>query len=331
RARDAARNLRSVANMKQLATGGASYAADFSDRIFSYSWKAGDTRSIVGGMRPRTFRDDQEAASWQQTDILRRATGRSDSSADRDVFLGLFTTRLPHRRYSHVILLDYLTDFQPEPIAASPLDRNLLRWQSDPIGSLGEVPYSGTMDPGSDTDSSWRLQGVKQRWAYASTYQVVPAAWNQNGLPSYTPVEDTPHLFAGYDANGARTNSVPLGNRKLSEVSFPSGKVHMFEEFDRATNSAGIYFAYDSAKVNLMFFDASVRTLSSSDANPGWNPAFPSEEWKQRYVKLDKFPDPIGEPGTELFQRFRWTRGGLGGIDYGGREIGRPESLGPQD
>ena len=41
--------------------------------------------------------------------------------------------------------------------------------------------------------------------------------------------------------------------------------------------------------------------------------------WQQAYVPLDKFPVPIGGLGDNslVSQRFRWTFGGLSGINYG--------------
>ncbi|MEL6740624.1 MAG: prepilin-type N-terminal cleavage/methylation domain-containing protein [Planctomycetota bacterium] len=326
KARASARNVKSLANMKQLATGAASYAADSNDAIFSYSWRGGQSYEVAGRARPLVAPDNQEAAAWQATDILRRASGRIEG----DTIIRPNQARLPHRRFSHLVLLSYLTEFQPEPIAASPMDRNLLQWQRDPL-DLSSVPYASGIDTdaGVDTDDEWDAPATKERWPYASSYQVVPAAWNPNGLPSYTPVEDTPHLFrAAVITDGG---DVPLGGRRFNQVSFPSGKVHMFEEFDRLTDADGIYFAYEDAKNNLMFFDSSVRTLASREANPGWNPAEPDIEWRQAYVPLDTFPGVRGDPNQQLAQRYRWTRQGLGGIDFGGSEIGRPESLGPQD
>ncbi|MEL6740623.1 MAG: type II secretion system protein, partial [Planctomycetota bacterium] len=142
-----ARNVKSIANMKQLATGAASYAADHADLLPGYSWRAGETRSVVGELAPVTFATDREAAAWQLTEILRRSSGRGVPGNDPDadsagVFIRHDDRILAPARMSHVPLLDYLTDVQPEPIAASPMDRNLLRWQGDPVATLDGVPYA---------------------------------------------------------------------------------------------------------------------------------------------------------------------------------------------
>jgi len=153
----------------------------------------------------------------------------------------------------------------------------------------------------------------------------VPAAWNSDGISgsaTYAPVSDTPHLFA---VSGTSSQQVPLGNRKFSHVAHPSGKVMLFEEFDRFTDKSGLYFAYPDAKPNLAFFDGSVRSELTADANPGWNPDQPGQNWLQTYIPIDTFPEPRGglEDNTRYCQRFRWTRYGLQGIDYGGQDIGR--------
>ncbi|MFG0312820.1 MAG: hypothetical protein ACF8LL_01345, partial [Phycisphaerales bacterium] len=95
----------------------------------------------------------------------------------------------------------------------------------------------------------------------------------------------------------------------------------------RFQDSAGLYFAYPESKCNLAFFDGSVRNLQTADANPGWNPSQPAQNWLQTYVPLDTFPlpkDGLGD-GTRYCQRYRWTRFGLQGIDFGGEDIGRAQ------
>jgi prepilin-type N-terminal cleavage/methylation domain-containing protein/prepilin-type processing-associated H-X9-DG protein len=327
-----AKNMRSQANLKQLSTAAANYASDNADRIFSYSWRGGE-RYVLPSGQVRTPRDDQEAAADQNQEILMRVTGRVTGTTK----IRNFRERLPHRRYSHLVLLDFLTDVQPEPIAASPLDRNLLEWQLNPLEfSEGSgVPYAdGAPITGYDMDVNWVNAAVRQRWPFASTYQMVPAAWNSDGAPgqlTYVPVEDSPHLFAAQGGGGS-ANEVPLGKRKVLHVAHPAGKVMMFEEFDRFTNRDGLYFAYPEAKCNLAFFDGSVRTEQTADANAGWNPDTPDVDWTQRYVPIDTFPLPksgLGEQ-SEYCQRYRWTRYGLRGVDYGGHDIGRKQFGLPQ-
>jgi prepilin-type N-terminal cleavage/methylation domain-containing protein len=325
-AQRSAKNVLSQANQRSLNTGAANYSTDNRDLIFTYSWRAGGGIKVMPDGREKNLNqtgvDDQTAAAWQNQEILQRVTGRVKGITK----IRNFDSRLPHRRYSHLVLLDFLTDVQPEPTAASPFDRNLINWQEDPLEYLEDansIPY-GAGDPpaGYDMDGNWSLPAVQQRWPFASTYQMVPAAWNSDGISesaTYAPVEDTPHLFTS--VNG----TAPLGRRKFTQVAHSSGKVMLFEEFDRFSDKDGLYFAYPEAKPNLAFFDGSVRSESSEESNPGWNPGSPGENWTQTYVPIDTFPEPkngLGDP-QEYCQRFRWTRHGLQGIDYGGQDVGR--------
>lgn len=318
-AQRSAKNVLSQSNLRSLNTGAANYASDNADLIFSYSWRGGEAYTMPDG-RIKTETDDQAAAARQNQEILQRVTGRIKGVTK----IRNFAIRLPHRRFSHLVLLDFLTDVQPEPIAASPFDRNLIQWQENPLeyDSGSGVPYADGIPADHDDDGNWPSLEMRQRWAFASTYQMIPAAWNTDGIagaPTYVPVSDTPHLFQG-------GQGVPLGRRKFSQVAHPSGKVMMFEEFDRFNDKDGLYFAYPEAKCNLAFFDGSVRNEQSADSNPGWNPDQPeAESWTQRYIPIDTFPPPksgLGET-TEYCQRYRWTRFGLQGIDYGGQDIGR--------
>jgi prepilin-type N-terminal cleavage/methylation domain-containing protein len=319
-AQRSAKNVLSQSNQRSLNTGAANYAADNKDRIFSYSWRGGEAYILADG-RLKTEANDTEAAMRQNQEILQRVTGRTAGEFKIKNFVG----RLPHRRYSHLVLLDFLTDVQPEPIAASPFDRNLLDWQENPLdyreGST--VPYANDVPDNYEPAGQWANDNIRQRWPFASTYQMVPAAWNPDGIagqPTWAPVSDTPHLFTGDDS------VIKVGRRKMTQVAHTSGKVMMFEEFDRFTDRDGLYFAYPEAKPNLAFFDGSVRSENTSDCNAGWNPLTPGVEWAQIYRPLDTFPEPKNglESNTDRYcQRFRWTRRGLQGIDFGGRDIGR--------
>jgi len=321
-----AKNLQSQSNMRSLNTAAANYASDNADRIFSYTWRGGEVYTLPSG-QTRSPGNDQEAAADQNQEILMRVTGRVKGQFK----IQNYRDRLPHRRYSHLVLLDFLTDTQPEPIAASPLDRNLLVWQENPLefGPGSGIPYADGIpsQAGYDTDDNWTTRAVLQRWPFASTYQMVPAAWNTDGAPgqlTYAPVPETPHLFRAV-GSGNQNQETPLGNRKFMQVAHPSGKVMMFEEFDRFSNRDGLYFAYPEARCNLAFFDGSVRNEQSSDSNAGWSPETPGVDWAQTYVPIDTFPLPksgLGET-AQYCQRYRWTRFGLRGIDYGGQDIGR--------
>ena len=108
----------------------------------------------------------------------------------------------------------------------------------------------------------------------------------------------------------------------MTEVAHPSGKVFMYEEFDRFSDAKTPYYASDPrARINLAFFDGSVRRERVKDANSAQDKDHPEWVWQQPYIPLDTFPLPQGGLGdqTLLDLRFRWTKRGLAGIDYGGK------------
>jgi hypothetical protein len=275
--------------------------------------------------------NDTDAAQWQNMEILQRVTGRTEG----DNRIIRFNQRIPHRRQNHLVLLDYMTTTQPDPVAASPFDTLLLQWQANPtdITAANSIPFAPGSNPGAGyvASTGWTVEGTRQRWAFASSYQTVPAAWNTdgiNGTPTWAPIANNPHLFTTN-----QPDQIKLGRRKYTQVAFPSGKVLQFEEFDRLSSSRDLYYLYPDANINLSFFDGSVRRERTADANPGWNPVTPDQEFRQQYVPIDQFPIPktgLGETDTYC-ARYRWTRFGLRGIDFGGKEIGRSTSLGDQD
>ncbi|MFK7758488.1 MAG: type II secretion system protein [Phycisphaerales bacterium] len=304
------KNVVAQANLRSLNTGTANYAGDNGELIFWFTRIDDGKYSSLA--KPNDFYPRLDPAGQAQ-DILQRATGRIQ---------GKDAVRLPipeliRMRYSHLVLLDYLTDRQPEPIVASPFDKNLIDWQQNPLGYLDEdsdFPYGGGMPSvaGYDTDPMWLKESVKQLWPFGSSYQVVPHAWVNDVDPQYTPSSDSPHHMVKGESEA------PLGGRKMSEVAFPSAKVFMYEEFDRLSDPKGIYAAYPEAKINLAFFDGSVRSELVGKANSAFDADHPDRVWEQAYVPLDTFPVPMGGHGdlTKLDLRFRWTKGGLAGIDY---------------
>ncbi len=317
--RSQARGVGSAANLMFIGQGSGMYAQDNGGRLFTYTW-AGPTpgQGMVFFLMPdgktRSAFSHQEAASWQNTEILMRQTGRLFGD---DRILN-FSGRLVHRRYSHLPLMDYLGQPFPSILFADPADANLIQWQASPadISLANNIPYAAGSEPepGHDDPDGWDSDGLRQRWAFGSSYQRTTSAWNTDGIggsPTYYPFAGTPHLMSG-------SNSVPLPDgRFVSEIAFPSAKVHFFEEFDRE-QAGSPYFAYDHARPTKLMFDGSINDRPSGEARPSWNPNNGKQEWRQTYVPIHTFPLPLGGLGdpTLLSQRYRWTLGGLKGIDY---------------
>jgi len=318
RMRSQMRGVTSEGNLATIGQIGAVYAVDNDDRIFTYTWRAGVPYIDISTGRERVFASDQEAASGQVKDLLIRATDRIAGRGK--IFIP--SSRLMHRRYSHLVLADYLGGNVVDPMWADPADANQLRWQIEQPTQTDEyeesgVPYAFGLpdEPGYDDDGNWGQVSIKQLWPFASSYQVVPHAWLQDFGNQYIPIPETPHLFQ------TLSGDAPLGDRRFHEVRFPSAKVHMFEEFDRE-QAGSPYFGYDHAQSAKLMFDGSINTamsgLSQSSVSPREYLEGDKFVWEQTYVPLDTFPIPLGGLGdpTLLSQRFRWTLGGLQGINY---------------
>jgi hypothetical protein len=122
----------------------------------------------------------------------------------------------------------------------------------------------------------------------------------------------------------------------LSDVAFTSAKVHMYDSSDRHTQKYSLWYAYPSAAPTLLFFDSSVTTKVTgsaqtsaqppADANEGVDPALPSRAFALTYTytpALWETPIPINNFNSTVTCTgfYRWTRGGLQGLDFGGKEF----------
>ena len=326
-ARTHARGVSSAANLAAIGQGTAMYALDHEGRIFNFTWKGprGDQTVVVlvWPTGKAAVSNDQEAAAVQTEEILHRRTGRDSGDAR---IMGA-RNQLPHKRQLLLVLQDYLDRPFPDPMAADPADLNQLQWQADPLDITvdNDIPYApdSKIPPGYDNPVQWTSVGVRQRWAYSSSYTSTTSAWQPDGLAGesvYVPVSQTPHLLQSVGID----SPLLADGRLLTEVVFPSAKVHFFEEFDRE-QAGSPYFAYDHARPAKLMFDGSINNRPSGEAAPSWNPLQGKQEWRQTYVPLHTFPVPLGGLGddTLLSQRYRWTLGGLKGIDYGAPLMGR--------
>lgn len=311
--RDAGENEQSKANLIQLGQGRDQYALDNKDRIFTYSWIPGESYTMPDG-RIKTASSWQTAAAYQNQALLQRRTGRITGQFK----FNANTSRLQHRRFSHLVLLDYLSEsndaFNATTVAIDPADANQLNWHERPLsyGSGSGVPYADSTPTGYDS-SSWSENNIRQRWAFASSYSIVPASWQSDGINGesvYVPTSSTPHLYSLSGQN------IVLGGRRMSQVAFPARKVHMHEEFDYEQKRYP-WFAYNIARAEKLMFDGSINSENSGSSNPSYHPATRAI-WNQTYVPLDAHPIPLGgfNDSQMLNLRYRWTLDGLQGVDY---------------
>ncbi len=314
-------------NLATLGKANAAHGAANDGMISGYDWGPedgassgpfGDLTFDMGNGAMATAQSRLEIAQFQQAAILRRHTGRYEDSDDR---LWFNTGRVPHRRYSHLPMLDWFGGSMTDPLAVSPLDLHLQAFQAEPMS----YPILPGGNPDTASDVGWTPRQVLNRWPFASSYQTTTYAWS----PS-RPTEDFTNgrmpIEPGGDGTLFRINEFDsFGVQDSADVSFPALKAHMFEEFDY-TEGLGVngrFYADPAASVNVLFFDGSARLVATEDTNPGWDPgnicdqtattSLPYEPIDTRY-----FPE---YSDAELPQPYRWTRGGLEGIDVGAGEI----------
>jgi len=305
-ARQLARKSVCMSNLRQFAVGYSTYAIDFKDSIATFSWKPGNTDSDFPDLRPWQVPAsiaggewDTEAARYQATDIVRRLTGRTTLIPPG----GDWT---PFHRYSHLVLNSYLAHRLPERMVVCPEDRVRLQRQADQLAGVASTGWAGDPD-------SWR-------YPYASSYLLVSSAFSADGpvelrLTTSPSSQDHASIYPG---------QLPLGGRRITEVSFPSQKVQLMDTLARHVRRP-LFYAYPDASQPLLFFDSSVREYRSDKSNLG---ADPNNPWDPspltiRYVPQSSEGEPPTKSGAaseDLLARYQWTRGGLKGLDFGGAE-----------
>jgi hypothetical protein len=116
-----------------------------------------------------------------------------------------------------------------------------------------------------------------------------------------------------------------LGRAKLTDVEFPSQKVHMHDSNARHFGRVSQWFGYPSARTVILFQDSSANVRLTSDSNPGWQPNQPAAATPSTYFyKPDAWEPPTlsGQAQDQIAAgSYRWTRGGLQGVDFMGKEI----------
>jgi len=295
------------ANLRWQSEGYASYANDYRGQIASYSWRAGFEYGNEFVQLSSPPDSDSTATSWQQTEILRRHTGRVDGEFQiRNNLLSI-----PQRRFNHLPLLDYLGSLTPQMVMACPEDANLIASKLDP---LDESLWADTSQY--NQSNIFANSRVRQRYPFSSTYQTVPNAIWHDGMfranAFVRPIASTSHLLTSLGVDDQ------VGTRKIEEIRFPDRKVYLFEQNDFHRSEGDPFYAYEQARCNQLFFDGSVGDARSGSAELGWDPGDPdsTDTFMYQYTPLSTEPIPIGDPNTLLPVRYRFTRLGLKGFDY---------------
>lgn len=316
-ARRAARSGQCSSNLRQLGLASVAYESDFGGLLASFSWKATRGHSEFDDIEAlrRGSGNGVQAAGAQAVDIIRRRTGREN-------FPLMSGNWIPHVFYTHLVLQDYLAARLPEPTVVCPEDRARLNWQEDPVNKL-DVGVWGSLQPGPFQN------GSHKRWAYSSSYEFVPASYDEAQNRRLSGRDRLRRrLSQGFLSTTYELPDEPpsFGGVRATDVIFPAGKVHVHDSHGRHVGRDGVFYAYPESVQPILFFDGSVRRARTRDANRGWDPREPDS------------PDPITmahgpaawdppHPGGSRARRggfagyYRWTRGGVRGIDVGAEEI----------
>ncbi len=291
-ARKVGRRVQCESNLRQFGIAVNGYASDFQDRIASFTEGSG-----VAG------------AAEQAWNILKELTGNPNH------FQNPPAAWIPHILYSHLVLNAYLQQRLPERMVACTEDRLRLRWQDnyENFESAFIAPIERPTGTGPEV----------RRWPFSSSYQIVPAAFApaDSGDGVYQPI--------GGEHNRYVTTATNLGTRKLGDVSFTAQKVLYFDGQSRHFAKRQQFYAYESSRAPILFFDGSVRTVRTGDCNKGFYPPNPTN--MTQFTRVMYTPDgglnsweslPLNGQATQLVTSYyQWTRAGLKGVDVGGGEV----------
>jgi len=282
-ARSSARTLVCRTNMRSLGQGATNYSLDFRDVIPAFNWRAGGYSTPYTDLR--NAGNDRIAVGHQAISILRDRTGMVSipRNATGNWFANLW--------FTHLTYLDYLSGNPEEPIAACPEDREQVERAETPIGEFSP----GTI-----------------RRKFESSYETTVLANSVDRAQGiYQPMEQHNSHWASF-----QRAPVYVVTRRFTEVRYTSGKAYMFDTYDRhfADAPETLYFEPD-AKQPILMFDGSVSVRATRDSNKGYRPLDPTNPEPSMIRKQIRGPYDF-YPGY-----YRWTRGGLGGVDFGGTEI----------
>lgn len=301
-ARTVARASVCRANMRSLSTSASSYAVDFRDLIYGFSWKPGRTPSQFPDLSNVTTPFAADAHNAQAVDIIRR---RSPAEPNFQSPFGW----APSIEYTHLVLLDYLATSFPVSIVACPEDRPLRLWQSD-IRTFNQGGF-GLQQP----DVSFSTSAFRAK-PYSSSYEMPPCVYDKSEPGFRMEQSDLSHYTYFIRPQ------TKFGQSRLDSVAFPSGKVQLYDTHQRHAKKQ-LYYTNPEASQPLLFFDGSVVDRKTGDANLGWQPNAPSAGPTLVRYQPYRYEPPTsnGQLAEILPGRYRWTRGGLRGVDSGGSEV----------
>ena len=311
-ARKIARVTIDLTNQRNLGQAGTAYSSEFGGGIPSFSWtqdKQGPGSLARWQNAARGAPNEIGAGAAQALDIIERRAG-IDSIPQ-----SLVGGWIPHVLYTHLVLQDYLASRLPEKLVVAPGDVNRLNWQREPT----ERFFNGEWGDQQPTPTA-----NNRRWPFSSTYQFVPASYDRLQSRLNIPANRARSRISQSAHNSYFTpGTADIGTQPIANVAFPSKKVWAHAQADFYFNREQRYYADDAAQVTVLLFDGAVDVVRTKEANLGWRPTLPrSNAWTQMgYNPSSWEPQVLPTTPRGFNGYFRWTRGGLKGVDLNGSEI----------
>jgi prepilin-type N-terminal cleavage/methylation domain-containing protein len=297
-AQRSARGASCFSNLRQHATATQSYAADFHDMIWTFSWTAGQHRESEFG----SAADPVQAARDQAISIIRRRADRDDIPRETSGWL-------PHMMYSQLVLLDHLDQPLASPTVSCPEDR-LRRLARGDVAGFSAGAYQPSPP--------------QHYWPYSASYQVTVSAFDRLQSRDIRSSSTRRISSSWYSGQFQIPGNADVGPPRLSDVSFPGSKVHVHEVLQRHSGPMGAEWIYalPESTTAMLRFDGSAAMGRGQVMNRGWQPHTPSVVAAPAMYVPQPWEGRSRSPGGDMiYERQRWTRGGLRGVDFGGGEI----------
>jgi hypothetical protein len=307
-----------MSNLKQQGVATHSYTADFQDKIYSFTVTPENAnRTLLDPIARASAagQDDIGTAAAQAVDIMRRRAGDEDVTPN-----GLVGAWIPHIYYTHLVLQDYLASRLPEKMVVCPEDGFRENWQIEPVAKFDQgfwLPLQPNPDP------------IARRWPYSASYQTEPASYDRFQSDLSDSAIGRRIQQGGVHNTYVVPGTVRVGDLRLDNVAYTASKVHMQDSHQRHFGNERPYYGLEQCRQPLLFFDGSVSIHRTGDGNPGWRPNTPTVPCMTYNYQPGPYEYPTISGGPTDFVKgyYRWTRGGLKGVDFGGKPLdtGQPE------
>lgn len=290
----------SLANLRRIGESTGSYAADFDDQFWTFTWSVQDNDSNYFDLQNPEHHID--AIAYQAVDIVRRRSRKDVPGPNGSRFVPPWLSTL--------VLVDYLDEAVPAEWAVSPGDEMRLAWQRDPrhppvLGEQGGTAWDAIYGP------------------FGSSYTLMPAFFAPDER-----IGDGPRTIEQYKPNHALywiRHHITYGKRRTAEVSFPAQKAHMAERASFFFGPRPEFWLHREARVLVLMADGSASPRTTAESNASFFPNAPDDT--ARVTLLDYAPNTIyeipsragdGEKDLDIEGAYKWTRHGLQGVDFAG-------------